>query len=71
MNNQGFNELDITSFYYFFSSPINKLHDKFGDIRPVHGFIFNFIILDGKTGIEISQYLRVTKQAVSKISNSI
>lgn len=55
-----------------FSTSINELHDKlrelgFGDIRPVHGFMFKRIIPDRATGIELAEYLGITKQAVSKM----
>jgi DNA-binding MarR family transcriptional regulator len=73
MNNQMVNGLDITSLFLLsFSTAINELHDRlmelgFEDIRPVHGFIFSCISPDGATGIELAEYLGITKQAVSKI----
>ncbi|MED1625137.1 MarR family winged helix-turn-helix transcriptional regulator [Bacillus pseudomycoides] len=72
-NHQVLGELDLTSLLSLsFSASINELHDRlselgFGDIRPVHGFMFKCIIPDGATGIEIAEYLGITKQAVSKI----
>ncbi|CAM4417881.1 MarR family transcriptional regulator [Bacillus manliponensis] len=73
MNHELDNELDLTSLLSLsFSTAINELHDKlselgFGDIRPVHGFIFKHITPNGATGIELAEYLGITKQAVSKI----
>ena len=73
MNHQIFSELDLTSLFSLsFSTSINELHDRlselgFEDIRPVHGFMFSCISPDGATGIELAEYLGITKQAVSKI----
>ena len=73
MAHQIFSELDLTSLFLLsFSTAINELHDRlmelgFEDIRPVHGFIFSCITPDGATGIELAEYLGITKQAVSKI----
>jgi len=73
MNHEGFNELDLTSLLSLsFSISINELHDRlselgFGDIRPVHGFMFKCISPNGATGIELAEYLGITKQAVSKM----
>ena len=73
MNHQIFSEFDLTSLLSLsFSSLIDELNDRmgelgFGDIRPVHGFMFKFITPDGATGIEIAEYLGITKQAVSKM----
>ncbi|MGG1638348.1 MarR family winged helix-turn-helix transcriptional regulator [Paenibacillus sp. NRS-1760] len=73
MNNHFFSELDLTSLLSLsFSVSINELHDRlselgFDDIRPVHGFMFKCINPNGATGIELAEYLGVTKQAVSKM----
>ncbi|UOK49449.1 MarR family transcriptional regulator (plasmid) [Bacillus tropicus] len=73
MNYQVFSELDLTSLLSLsFSAAINELHDKlselgFEDIRPVHGFMFKRIIPHGATGVELAEYLGITKQAVSKM----
>ena len=73
MDNQMFKGLDLTSLFLLsFSTAINELHERlmelgFEDIRPVHGFIFSRISPDGATGIELAEYLGITKQAVSKI----
>lgn len=73
MNNQAFSDLDLTSLLSLsYNSTINELHEKlselgFDDIRPAHGFMFKCIIPNGATGIEISEYLGITKQAVSKM----
>ncbi|MDA2644988.1 MarR family winged helix-turn-helix transcriptional regulator [Bacillus cereus] len=73
MNNQVFSELDLTSLLSLsFSASINELHDKlnefgFEDIKPVHGFMFKCITPNGATGIELAEYLGITKQAVSKM----
>lgn len=73
MNHQIFSEFDLTSLLSLsFSSLIDELNDRmselgFGDIRPAHGFMFKFINPDGATGIEIAEYLGITKQAVSKM----
>lgn len=73
MNNQVFSDLDLTSLLSLsYNSTINELHEKlselgFDDIRPAHGFMFKCIIPNGATGIEISEYLGITKQAVSKM----
>ncbi|MES5929374.1 MarR family transcriptional regulator [Bacillus cereus group sp. MG9] len=73
MNHQGFKELDLTSLLSLsFSTSINELHDRlselgFGDIRPIHGFMFKYITPNGATGIELAEYLGITKQAVSKM----
>ncbi|MFP3415262.1 MarR family transcriptional regulator [Bacillus sp. SIMBA_074] len=73
MNHQVFTELDLTSLLSLsFSTSINELHDRlselgFEDIRPVHGFMFKCITPSGATGIELAEYLGITKQAVSKM----
>ncbi|MBJ8030183.1 MULTISPECIES: MarR family winged helix-turn-helix transcriptional regulator [Bacillus cereus group] len=73
MNHQVFSELDLSSLLSLsFSALINELHDRlselgFGDIRPAHGFMFKCITPDGATGIELAEYLGITKQAVSKM----
>lgn len=73
MNHQVFSELDLTTLLSLsFSASINELHDRlselgFGDIKPAHGFILKCISLDGATGIELAEYLGITKQAVSKM----
>lgn len=73
MNHQVFRELDYTSLLSLsYSTLINELHDRlsefgFGDIRPAHGFMFKCITPDGATGIELAEYLGITKQAVSKM----
>ncbi|WP_028596604.1 MarR family winged helix-turn-helix transcriptional regulator [Paenibacillus assamensis] len=51
---------------------IRELHQQlhelgFEHIRPAHGFLFKRIVPDGATGIEIAEYLGITKQAVSKM----
>ncbi|WP_346939778.1 MarR family transcriptional regulator [uncultured Clostridium sp.] len=73
MNHQVFSELDLTSLFLLsFRSAINELHDRlselgFEDIKPTHGFMFTYITPDGATGIELAEYLGITKQAVSKM----
>ncbi|PFR24667.1 MarR family transcriptional regulator [Bacillus cereus] len=73
MKHQVFSDLDLTSLLSLsFSASINELHEKlnelgFGDIRPVHGFMFKCITPNGATGIELAEYLGITKQAVSKM----
>ncbi|MGM0865180.1 MAG: MarR family winged helix-turn-helix transcriptional regulator [Bacillota bacterium] len=73
MNHQVFKELDLTSLLSLsFSASINELHYRlselgFGDIRPAHGFMFKCITPNGATGIELAEYLGITKQAVSKM----
>ncbi|WP_242220154.1 MarR family winged helix-turn-helix transcriptional regulator [Bacillus cereus group sp. BfR-BA-01380] len=73
MNHQVFSKLDLTSLLSLsFSTLIDELNDKmselgFGDIRPAHGFMFKRITPDGATGIELAEYLGITKQAVSKM----
>ena len=73
MNHQEFNELDLTSLLSLsFSTLIDELHDRlselgFGDIRPAHGFMFKYITPSGATGIDLADYLGITKQAVSKM----
>ncbi|CAH1057263.1 MarR family winged helix-turn-helix transcriptional regulator [Paenibacillus pseudetheri] len=73
MTQEVFSELDLTSLLSLsFSTSINELHDRlrelgFGDIRPVHGFMFKCITPNGATGIELAEYLGITKQAVSKM----
>ncbi len=73
MNHKIFSEFDLTSLLSLsFSSLVDELNDRmselgFGDIRPAHGFMFKFISPDGATGIEIAEYLGITKQAVSKM----
>ncbi|HDR7634722.1 TPA: MarR family transcriptional regulator [Bacillus mycoides] len=77
MDHQTFNELDLTSLLSLsFSTLITELHDKlselgFEDIRPVHGFMFKRILPNGATGIELAEYLGVSKQAVSKMVDSL
>lgn len=73
MNHHVFRDLDLTSLLSLsFSVSINELHDRlselgFDDIRPVHGFMFKCINPNGATGIELAEYLGITKQAVSKM----
>ncbi len=73
MNHSDFSELDLTSLLSLsFSTSINELHTRlselgFGDIRPVHGFMFKCMTPNGATGIELAEYLGITKQAVSKM----
>ncbi|WP_020062817.1 MarR family winged helix-turn-helix transcriptional regulator [Bacillus sp. 123MFChir2] len=73
MNHQVFSELDLTSLLSLsFSASINELHERlselgFEDIRPAHGFLFKCISPNGATGIELAEYLGITKQAVSKM----
>jgi DNA-binding MarR family transcriptional regulator len=73
MNHQVFSKLDLTSLLSLsFSTLIDELHDRlselgFGDIRPAHGFMFKCITPNGATGIELAEYLGITKQAVSKM----
>ncbi|NWK72678.1 MarR family transcriptional regulator, partial [Bacillus paramycoides] len=73
MKHQVFTELELTSLLSLsFSALIDELHDRlnalgFGDIRPAHGFMFKCITPDGATGIELAEYLGITKQAVSKM----
>ncbi|MBY7101971.1 MarR family winged helix-turn-helix transcriptional regulator [Bacillus sp. 6YEL31] len=77
MNHQKFNELDLTSLLSLsFSTLITELHDRlsklgFEDIRPAHGFMFKRILPSGATGIELAEYLGVSKQAVSKMVDSL
>ncbi|WHY77848.1 MarR family transcriptional regulator [Neobacillus sp. WH10] len=73
MNDQLFSELDLAALLSLsFSTLINELHDRlselgYGDIKPAHGFMFKRIIPNGATGIELAEYLGITKQAVSKM----
>ncbi len=73
MNHRVFSELDLTALLSLsLSASINELHERlselgFGDIRPAHGFMFKCIIPNGATGIELAEYLGITKQAVSKM----
>ncbi|HDX9589361.1 TPA: MarR family transcriptional regulator [Bacillus pseudomycoides] len=73
MKHQVFSELDLTSLLSLsFSASINELHERlselgFEDIRPAHGFMFKYIIPNGATGMELAEYLGITKQAVSKM----
>ncbi|GMR67640.1 MULTISPECIES: MarR family transcriptional regulator [Bacillus] len=74
---QTFNELDLTSLLSLsFSTLITELHDRlselgFKDIRPAHGFMFKRILPNGATGIELAEYLGVSKQAISKMVDSL
>lgn len=73
MNHQIFSEFNLTSLLSLsLSSLVDELNDRmnelgYGDIRPSHGFMFKFIMPDGATGMEIAEYLGITKQAVSKM----
>lgn len=73
MDQEILSELDLTSLLLLsFRSAINELHERlkelgFGDIRPTHGFMFTYINPNGATGIELAEYLGITKQAVSKM----
>ncbi|MDC2863613.1 MarR family winged helix-turn-helix transcriptional regulator [Bacillus sp. BP-3] len=73
MNHQVNSDLDLTSILSLsYSTLIDELHDRlselgFGDIRPAHGFMFKRINPAGATGIELAEYLGITKQAVSKM----
>ncbi|MBD8499780.1 MarR family winged helix-turn-helix transcriptional regulator [Paenibacillus arenosi] len=51
---------------------IQELHEHLHElgyehIRPAHGFLFKRITPNGATGMEIAEYLGITKQAVSKM----
>ncbi|MCR8842297.1 MarR family transcriptional regulator [Paenibacillus sp. SC116] len=73
MNEDKYVESDLTTLMTAgISLLIRELHEHldelgFGHIRPAHGYLFKRITPDGATGIEISEYLGITKQAVSKI----
>ncbi|OCT16163.1 MarR family transcriptional regulator [Paenibacillus pectinilyticus] len=73
MTHEVVSELNLTSLLSLsFSSSINELHERlselgFGDIRPVHGYMLKCITLNGATGIELAEFLGITKQAVSKM----
>ncbi|MGF9966928.1 MarR family winged helix-turn-helix transcriptional regulator [Bacillus rhizoplanae] len=79
MNHQDqvFSKLDLTSLLSLsYSTLIYELHDRlnelgFGDIRPAHGFLFKCITPNGATGIELAEHLGITKQAVSKMVDSL
>ncbi|WP_042274572.1 MarR family winged helix-turn-helix transcriptional regulator [[Clostridium] dakarense] len=77
MSYQKFSELDLTSLLSLsFSTLIDELNDRmselgFEDIRPAHGFLFTCITPNGATGIEIAEYLGITKQAVSKMVDDL
>ncbi|MED2012674.1 MarR family winged helix-turn-helix transcriptional regulator [Bacillus wiedmannii] len=77
MDHSTFNELDLTSLLSLsFSTLITELHEKlselgFEDIRPAHGFMFKLILPNGATGIELAEYLGISKQAVSKMVDSL
>uniref|UniRef100_UPI0020BF79F7 MarR family winged helix-turn-helix transcriptional regulator n=1 Tax=Lysinibacillus sp. D4A1_S13 TaxID=2941228 RepID=UPI0020BF79F7 len=68
---------DLTSLLSLsFSTVITELHDKlselgFEDIRPAHGSMFKRILPNGATGTELAEYLGVSKQAVSKMVDSL
>ncbi|WP_374965400.1 MarR family winged helix-turn-helix transcriptional regulator [Lysinibacillus sp. RS5] len=73
MNIKVDNELDLISLLSLsLSTSINELHDRlselgFEDIRPAHGYMFKCITPNGATGIELAEYLGITKQAVSNM----
>lgn len=73
MNIKVDNELDLISLLSLsLSTSINELHDRlselgFEDIRPAHGYLFKCITPNGATGIELAEYLGITKQAVSNM----
>lgn len=63
---QVFSELDLTSLLSLSSTLIDELHDRlselgFGDIRSAHGFMFKCITPNGAIGIELAEYLEITK----------
>ncbi|MGQ0517773.1 MarR family winged helix-turn-helix transcriptional regulator, partial [Bacillus sp. D-CC] len=49
----------------------NSLNVGFEDIRPAHGFMFKRILPNGATGIELAEYLGISKQAISKMVDSL
>ncbi|PFH88462.1 MarR family transcriptional regulator [Bacillus sp. AFS088145] len=73
MNHQVSSKLDFTSLLSLsYSTSIHELHDRlsemgFADIRPIHGYLFKRLTPNGATGIELAEYLGITKQAVSKM----
>ncbi|TVX93522.1 MarR family winged helix-turn-helix transcriptional regulator [Paenibacillus agilis] len=73
MNEQTNAESDLTALLAgSISILIRELHEQLHEIgyehiRPAHGFLFKRITPDGATGIEIAEYLGITKQAVSKM----
>ncbi|MED5017993.1 MarR family transcriptional regulator [Paenibacillus chibensis] len=64
---------DLASLFSLAFSALNQeLHQRlnelgFGDIRPVHGFLFQGLIPDGATAKTLVDLLGISKQAVSQM----
>jgi DNA-binding MarR family transcriptional regulator len=59
-----------------FRSIIDEVHDELArqghpTIRPMHGFVFQAIGIDGTTAVELAARLGVTKQAAGKTIASL
>jgi DNA-binding MarR family transcriptional regulator len=59
-----------------FRSIIDEVHDELArqghpQIRPMHGFVFQAIGIDGTTAVELAARLGVTKQAAGKTIASL
>ncbi len=55
---------------------IDELHAELArqghpDVRPLHGFVFQAIGLDGTTAVELARRLGVTKQAAGKTIDAL
>jgi DNA-binding MarR family transcriptional regulator len=51
---------------------VDDLHGElarlgYGDLRPVHGFVFQLLAPHGATGNEVAAHLGITKQAASQM----
>ncbi|BFH60201.1 MULTISPECIES: MarR family winged helix-turn-helix transcriptional regulator [Paenibacillus] len=64
---------DLASLFSVAFSALNQeLHQRlnelgFGDIRPMHGFLFQGLIPDGATAKTLVELLGISKQAVSQM----
>jgi DNA-binding MarR family transcriptional regulator len=43
----------------------------YGDLRPVHGFVFQTLTPDGATATEVAQVLGITKQATGQLLDQL
>lgn len=59
-----------------FRLAVDELHKElaaqgFDDVRPSHGFVFMRLAPGGATGIELAEYMGITKQAASLIVDEL
>ncbi|WP_020667876.1 MarR family winged helix-turn-helix transcriptional regulator [Amycolatopsis nigrescens] len=59
-----------------FRAMMDQIHEQlaaegFGDVRPAHGFAFQFLSHRGATAVELGDHLGVTKQAAVQLVDEL